>query len=122
MTIIEMLDQLAEYKAQADALRLDWEQKRTAIMAPVMPEIAALDTEYEPMMEAVTEKAGELEAVVRDSVLQTCASAKGAHLHAIWMKGRVSWDSKKLDGYAAAHPELNAFRSEGAPSVSIRKV
>jgi hypothetical protein len=26
-----------------------------------------------------------------------------------------------LDGYAAAHPEIQQFRIEGSPSVSVRK-
>lgn len=34
---------------------------------------------------------------------------------------RVSWDTKALDGYAAAHPEIQQFRIEGLPSVSVRK-
>ncbi len=41
---------------------------------------------------------------------------------AIYSKGRMSWDGKRLDGYATAHPEILAFRSEGQPSVSIREV
>lgn len=34
---------------------------------------------------------------------------------------RASWDGKKLEGYAAAHPEIMAFRSETkiGPSVVI---
>ncbi|MCG3145996.1 MAG: hypothetical protein HONDAALG_03775 [Gammaproteobacteria bacterium] len=50
------------------------------------------------------------------------ATVKGAALSAVYAKGRVSWDNKALEGYAVAHPELLAFRSEGAPSVSIRGV
>lgn len=35
---------------------------------------------------------------------------------------RVTWNSKKLEGYAAAHPEIEQFRtiSQVAPSVAIK--
>lgn len=35
---------------------------------------------------------------------------------------RTSWDSKALNGYAAAHPEIEQFRTEReiGPSVSIK--
>lgn len=35
-------------------------------------------------------------------------------------KPRVYWDSKALDGYAAAHPEILQFRTEKMPNPSIR--
>ncbi|CAK0771531.1 hypothetical protein CCP3SC15_4350001 [Gammaproteobacteria bacterium] len=40
---------------------------------------------------------------------------------AVYTKGRVSWDSKKLDGMMILVPELASARKEGEPSVSIRK-
>lgn len=49
-------------------------------------------------------------------------SVRGAYLQAVYSKPRVVWDSKALDGYALAHPELFAFRREGEPSVSIKAV
>lgn len=121
MNTVEALDKLAELKAQADALRLDWEAKRTAIMAPVMAEVNALDCEYAPLMEAVQQKAADMEAAVKDAVIANGATVKGAYLQAVYAKGRVSWDGKALDGYAAAHPEITTFRTVGAPSVSIRQ-
>ena len=59
-------------------------------------------------------------AEVKADVLAHGETVKGAHLMAVWVKGRTSWDSKRLDGYAAAHPEIETFRSVGEPSVTIR--
>ena len=50
------------------------------------------------------------------------ATVKANGLMAVYNKGRVSWDSKLLDGYAVAHPEILAARKEGDPSVTIRTV
>ncbi len=41
---------------------------------------------------------------------------------AVWSKGRETWDTKSLDGYALAHPEIASLRKVGDPSVSIRKI
>lgn len=41
---------------------------------------------------------------------------------AVYNKGRVSWDSSGLNGYMVAHPEITAFRKEGEPSITLRKI
>lgn len=116
-----LLNYLAELRAQQDALRIEWEQLRDTILAPVKPELAALDTEYEPRMNAVMNAIASVETNVKQQVLGVGHTVKGEHLMAILISGRVSWDSKGLDGYAVAHPEIERFRKQGEPSVTIRK-
>ena len=120
MNTIAMLDQLVDLRDQATALRLEWEQLRDAILAPVRKELEDLDAEYTPRMAAVTEASTSLESDIKQQILAAGETAKGTRLMAVYNKGRVSWDTKALDGYAVAHPEMSAFRSEGAPSVTIR--
>ena len=50
------------------------------------------------------------------------ASVKGEFLHAVWAKGRVNWNTSALEGYAAAHPEIEQFKTVGEPSISIRAI
>ncbi len=60
---------------------------------------------------------------VKQAVLEighTIAGADGVGLSAVWGKGQVKWNDASLLGYAAAHPEIKAFRAEGKPSVSLR--
>lgn len=122
MTITEMLNQLASYRHAADANRITFEQERDKILAPVKAQLADLDAEYMPLLEAVQENIAAMEAQVKQAVLQHGASVKGDHLMAVWNKGRTSWDTRKLDGLMIALPQLKECRSEGAPSVSIRTV
>ena len=58
--------------------------------------------------------------MARAAVIALGASVKGEHLHAVYTKGRETWDGKLLSGYAIAHPDVLACRNIGAPSVSIR--
>ena len=120
--ITKKLDELSEVRAAADVTRLDYEAKRREILAKVQDELTALDAEFAPMLEAANMRVAELEADIKARVLEFGSSVKSTILHAIFSKGRVTWDAKALDGYAAGHPEIAAFRKEGEPSVSIRVV
>ena len=67
-------------------------------------------------------KIAELRAEVQSEVLAGGATVKGSVYMAVWNKGRVSWDSKKLDGMMSIIPALKDARKEGEPTVSFRSV
>ncbi len=120
-----MLDDLAEMQAQRQVLELD---KTTAVatVLALTPEMKAqimdIETEFTGKAEALIANIADLETAVKVQVLSLGTTVKGAHLQACWTKPRVSWDTKALDGYAAAHPEIEKFRKVAEPSVSIRIV
>lgn len=64
----------------------------------------------------------ELEKEVKQEVLKGGVSVKTQWANATYVKEsvRVKWDSKKLDGYMAAHPEIKEFRSESKASAYVR--
>jgi hypothetical protein len=118
--ILSKLEELAEVRAAADVTRIDYEAKRTEILKAVQAELDALAAEYEPLFATAEERAAALEAEIKRDVVEYGASVKGSTLHAVYARGRISWDNQGLDGYAAAHPEILTFRKEGEPSVSLR--
>jgi len=120
--IKQALDELNEIRCAADVTRLDYEAKRAEILRPVADDLAALEAEYAPLMASAQARAASLEESIKAAVIESGASVKGAALQAVYSKPRVSWNTKALEGFAAAHPEIMAFRSVGAPSVSIRAV
>ena len=124
MNAIEgMLEELAGLKDGAYALL---EKKQQLVDQVITPEIKAkieeINAEFEPAIVAANEKIDALESSIKQHVIAGGETVKGSVLMAVYSKGRVSWDTKALDGYAVAHPEVGQFRKEGAPSVSIRKV
>jgi len=119
--IKQKLDTLAEYQSQRDAAMLEKQSLIDAIYtAEIKAQVAEIEAEFSAKTEGVTENIATLEAEIKQAVLKHGASVKGSFFHAVFAKGRVSWDTKSLDGYAAAHPELLSFRKEGEPSVSLR--
>lgn len=63
-----------------------------------------------------------LEEGVKGFVKGRGKSLKGEFLEAIYAKGRTTWDTKALDGYASTHQEILQFKKTGDPSVSIKAV
>ena len=117
------LDMLADFQAGRDAIALQKQQLIDDILnAEIKAKIADIEAEFADKLQTVNDNVTNLEAEVRQAVIENGASVKGTFLHAIWVKGRVSWDGKSLEGYMAAHPEIAAFRKEGEPSVSLRGV
>jgi phage host-nuclease inhibitor protein Gam len=119
-TIIAKLDELADLRTAATLSKADYEERRAEILKAVQDELDALDAEFKPLFEAVDERAQQLEAEIKEAVLYHGESVKGAHYNAVYTRGRVTWDTRRLDAYARHNPEVLEFRKEGQPSVSLR--
>ena len=116
------LDQLAELQAQRETIRMDHDAKINELLAPLAAQLAQLNAQRADDLAGFDGAIADMTAEVKSDVLAHGETVKGAHLMAVWVKGRTAWDSKRLDGYAAAHPEIETFKTVGEPSVTIRVV
>jgi len=120
--IANQLDRLANFMAQRDVLNL---HKKELIDQVLTPEIKArldeIEAEFTGKLETVEANITALEEEIRQTALKHGTSVRGTFLQVVWHKGRVSWDTRSLDDYAATHPEISAFRKQGDPYVSIVK-
>lgn len=118
------LDALSELQAKRDLLKLQKNERYRALIEPIAQGIADLEMEFALPETEVDAEIEALTAEIKANVLAHGESVKGqaSGLMAVFSRGRVSWDHKRLEGYAAAYPELLAFRTVGEPSVSIRTV
>ena len=123
MSIAANLDRLHEYRQQIEATRLQMAELADSVITDEQrQEIAAIQLEFAPRLDALAGIVATIEEEVKADVITEGASVKGQYIQAVYMKGRVNYDTKALDGYSLAHPELLAFRNEGAPSVSLRVI
>jgi len=120
MDIVAKLDELAEVKAAVALTQSELETKRAELMKQIQEELDALEAEFQPLLESANNRVAALEAEIKDGVLSVGASVKGGHFHAVYVRGRVTWETEALDKYAEAHPEVAQFRHQGQPSVSLR--
>lgn len=122
-TIQQKLDRLSELRSAAEAIRLTMDAATNAVITDEQrKQIADIRLEFQPQIDAAAEAAAALEAEIKAEVIAAGASVKSERLQAIYMKGRVSWDTKALEGVAATIPQIAKFRKEGEPSVSFRTV
>jgi hypothetical protein len=120
--IVAKLDELADLQAAERLTRLDYEARRADILNAVQPQLDDLDREIKPRLAVAELQAAQLEGQIKVLVIGAGESVKGARLHAVYSKGRVTWDGKKLDGMMSLIPQLADARKEGEPSVTIRAV
>jgi len=119
-SVLQKLERLADLRAAADLARIDYEARRLEILKTVQEELDAVEAEFKPALDAATENAAVLEAEIKNDVLLRGESLRGSMVHAIYTRGRVSWDASAMNEYARDHPDVLPFRKEGQPSVSIR--
>ena len=120
---VELLDHLAELNAQRDLSSLDLVRaKEQAIPAEIKETLIAIDVEYNQKIDAIDELIGALEGQIKSAVLQGGGAIKSEHYQAVFVKGRITWDTKKLDGISILIPELSQAKSVGEPTVQIRRV
>lgn len=123
MDVYEKIERYSDLGAGIDLA----EQEKQALIDSVTPQevkdkIAEIKAEFADKIEVMTNERRALEAEIKGEVLSAGRTIKG-NTHAFtFTKGRTSWDSKLLDGYAVAHEEILVARKVGEPSVSIRKV
>ena len=107
---------------EAGLVRLLEEKIQELIPSEIKLEIEQLKARFQPKLDDARKDILLLEEDIKEYVVTVGETLKGTDHMFVYAKGRVSWDTKSLEGYAKAHPELLVFRSEGKPSVSVRKV
>lgn len=119
----EKLERLAEIRAQADIIRIHYGELKNALLtAEIKAQLAEIDYEQQTALIQLETAANDLEAEIKTDVLKLGQTIKTGTLMAVWNKGRVTWDSKILEGYLVAFPGLVVARKEGAPTVTIRNI
>jgi hypothetical protein len=120
LEVASRLEQLAEAKRYATEIRAAYQTRRESVLEQVRAQLESLDNEFAEMLREADEEVSRLESEVKEAVRQGGASVKHEGIHAIYMRGRVTWDNRGLSRYAETYPEVLEFRRVGNPSVSIR--
>ena len=122
MDIYGKIEQYSNLTFGIDAIGQEKQALIDQVLTPEIKEkLAEIDAEFDPKVDELAQQKSMLEADIKHEVLSAGRTVKGTYHSFVWSKPRVSWDTKALDGYALAHPEIVQFRAEGAPSVSVRK-
>lgn len=106
----------------SDALTKLWnlETERTRMVADLQAQIDRLQKQMRSKTSDIDVDINVLEAQIKDMALKhgrsvTCVTGYRAQYN----KGRVSWDTKRLDGLSLLIPQINECKSNGEPYVVI---
>lgn len=83
---------------------------------------ADIEAEFSGKLDAVDENIKSLEAEIKKEAKDGKETVKGKYFMAVYVKGRVTWNTEGLDKYADQHPEVAYFRKEGEPSITLRRM
>jgi phage host-nuclease inhibitor protein Gam len=118
----------AEHKKAMTAMndyRAEIQQETEAKTRQVYDDISArkreISAEYQGKEQAAAENIAKLEKAIKEAAREHGKTVKGKHFSAVYVKGRVSWNTDMLDGMIALVPQLEKARKEGEPSITIRK-
>ena len=118
-------DLLEEYTASVMEINAVEAKKAEIIDTILTPEIkeqlAALDAEFDPNIEALRQKQSKLEAQIKKNVAVLGSTIRNDLFMAVYNSPRVSWNNEMLEGFMPAYPQLEQAKSVGKPSVSIRR-
>ena len=93
-----------------------------AIPQEVKDRIEDIKAELQPNIDRLNETISLYEGRLKEYVIQVGETLKGEYHMVVPAKGRTTWNTKGLQGYAIAHPEIEVFKSVHDPSASIRRV
>lgn len=117
--ITPKLAQLAKIHDSSLSTKKDYEDRRAGIINKIQAELDTLEAEYAPLFEALGLRETELTTEIKKDVTQFGTSVAGAGIKAVYMKGRVTWNTVGLDQYSQTHPDVLQFRKQSQASVRI---
>ena len=121
MNTKELLARYEELVVKRDLMA----SKKAELIESVIPqevrdEIDAIEAEIDPELEELDAAIKAMGDELKRLVAATGEKVVGQRFQVVYVRPRPRWDTKALEGYAAAHPELFAFRKDGKPSAQIR--
>ena len=117
------LESLFLVRQKIQKLNEDLRLKEQIICKPVASKLRKAREENEIQAKKLAKQQEELDARIRDSVLETQETIKAEHLQAIYCKPRTSWNNDILEGMIIAYPELEKARKVSETgTVQIREV
>jgi len=126
--------EVEENQAQYDKIKTEVESKTKKVYADIATRKNEIEIEFSGKADDVGKNIEKLEAEIKSDMKRHAAekletdpktkdlSVKGKYLHAIYVRGRVTWNTDKMDAWLIDHPFLKEARKEGEPSITLRKI
>jgi len=115
----EIREQIRVLKAEESDLVI---AQTKDIYAAIAQRKAEIEVEFAGKSEAVDDNIRKLTDEIKAEIVTLKKSVKGDHFHAVYMAGRITWNTDMMEGWRETFPFLEKARKEGDPSVSLRRI
>ena len=92
------------------------------VYAQVQQRKNEIEAEFSGKANDVDANIKKLEAEIKAEVKAGKKSVKGKFFHAIYVSGRITWNTDKMEAWKVDHPFLLEARKEGEPSITLRRI
>lgn len=105
-----------------DEIRSEVDAKVKATFDSVDQRRNEIEEEFAGKADDVDSNIEALEKEIKEETKALGTTVKGKHFMAVYVKGRVTWNTDKLDGMVALIPQIKDARKEGEPSITLRHI
>ncbi len=119
------LGKLDNAKSRIDVVRMERDRLIDGVYTPeIRTQVKEIEEEFDTTLEIIQDEITEIKDVLKGQVIQHGESVKidlgTGTASAVFVKGRETWDTKRLNGYAVAHPEILVLKKVGDPTVRFK--
>ena len=94
-------------------------QEKMDELGKLMHEMECARRDFEGKHKGKNERINDLRDEIKEEILKRGASQKSQCLEVRYVKGKTTWNGSLLEGLALAHPEINAAKKVGKPTISF---
>jgi hypothetical protein len=117
-----MTDIRDEINSTRLALNADIQAQTHQVYAAIAQRKGDIEAEFSGSRQAVDANIEKLKEEIRVATKEIGYTVEGAAYQAIFVKGKKTWNAKRLDAYVEHNPEIKSCYDVGDPSITIRKV
>jgi hypothetical protein len=115
-------DLVAKMQARRQAIQTRINTQVKAAYDAVDLRRAEIEAEFVDSTDAVNANIEALRQAIKDAAKEFKHTVKGEFYMAVYVSGRITWNTDGLDSYVKDHPEVKHFRKEGDPSITLKRV
>lgn len=121
--LTELLDQFEGLHENLRFLARQLVEQREELLGPGLAKaLLDLNAKYIALYETTEKQIAEVKDKITAVIAKRRESFRGDNWQVVYIKPRGLWNDQALQGFAASHPEILAFRKESLPSVMFRPI
>lgn len=123
MSVKEKIATLEDMFYQREFLKREKKKLLDSIIPKeIQDAINEIEAEFDEKTDMLEHNITRLSSEIKEEVKGLGSSIKGEKIHAVFVKGRTTWDTNKLEALSIVVPQIEEAKKVGEPTVSIKEL